>query len=138
MRRFVVSFALVLAAVALAGCDKKGAAATKRARVNGSVTLDGKALTTGEVVFDAENGEPPGAFTIVDGKFEGVAPVGKNKVKLTAMRKVSMKEKMKMDGPGYDQLVEENLLPARYADGTLMREVLESGDNKFDFDLKSK
>jgi hypothetical protein len=137
VRRFVVPFVLILAAAALTGCDKKAPTA-KRARVNGSVTLDGKALTTGEVVFDAENGEPPGAFSIVDGKFEGVAPVGKNKVKLAAVRKISMKEKMKMDGPGYDQMTEENLLPARYSDGTLMREVLETGDNKFDFELKSK
>lgn len=138
MLRFVCSCALVLAAVALVGCDKKGGATAKRARVNGSVTLDGKALTVGNLVFDAENGEPPGSFSVVDGKFEGVAPVGKNKVRISATRKISMKEKMKMDGPGYDELVEENLLPARYADGTLTREVLETGDNKFDFELKSK
>lgn len=137
MRRFVVSFALILATVALAGCGKN-ATASKRVRVNGSVSLDGKAVTVGTVVFDAENGEPPGSFTIVDGKFEGVAAVGKNKVRIAATRKVSMKEKYKMDGPGYDEMVEENMLPARYNDGSLTREVLESGDNKFDFELKSK
>lgn len=137
MSRFVCVLALAAAAVALAGCDKKAAPA-KRVRVSGSVTLDGKAVTVGTVTFDAENGEPPGECSIVDGKFEGVAPVGKNKVRLAATRKVSMKEKMKMDGPGYDQLVEENLLPARYSDGTLIREVLESGDNTFTFELKSK
>jgi hypothetical protein len=136
--RFVVSFVLLCAAVALAGCDKKGPPAAKRVRVTGSVTLDGKALTVGNVAFDAENGEPPAVFSVVDGKYEGVAAVGKNKVRIAATRKISMKEKMKMDGPGYDEMVEENLLPARYADGTLLREVLESGDNKFDFELKSK
>lgn len=136
--RFVVSFVFLCAAVALAGCDKKAPAAAKRVRVTGSVTLDGKTVTVGNVAFDAENGEPPAVFSVVDGKYEGVAAIGKNKVRIAATRKISMKEKMKMDGPGYDELVEENLLPARYSDGTLLREVLESGDNKFDFELKSK
>jgi hypothetical protein len=135
--RFVVSFVILFAAVALAGCEKKGSGGAKRVRVTGSVTLDGKALTVGNVTFDAENGEPPAVFSVVDGKYEGVASIGKNKVRIAATRKISMKEKMKMDGPGYDQMVEENMLPARYSDGTLMREVLDS-DNKFDFELKSK
>lgn len=137
MSRWLGAVALLAATFALVGCGKK-VVNVQRARVSGKVTLDDKLLTTGTVVFDGENGEPPGSFNIVDGKYEGVAPVGKNKVRISAIRKVSMKEKMKMDGPGYDQLVEENLLPARYADGTLTREVLAEGENTFNFELKSK
>ncbi len=137
MRRFACITAFIVFALAFSACDKKQTA-LKRVRVNGSVTLDNKALTTGTVTFDSESGEPPGSFPVVDGKYEGVAAVGKNRVRITAVQKVSMKDKMKMDGPGYDQMTEENLLPARYADGTLTREVLESGNNTFDFDLKSK
>jgi len=84
------------------------------------------------------NGEAPSVLEVLDGKYEGLVAVGKNKVRLTAVKKVSMKEKMKMDGPGYDTLVEENLLPERYSDGTITREVIAEGPNTFDFDLKSK
>jgi hypothetical protein len=119
------------------GCEKKVKDA-QRVRVSGKVTLDGKALTTGTVSFDPVTGEQPATFEILDGKYEGVAAVGKNKVRLAAVKKVSMKEIMKMDGPGYDTLVEQNLLPERYSDGNITREVLADGQNTFDFDLKSK
>jgi hypothetical protein len=120
------------------GCDKKGADA-QRVRVTGKVTLDGKDLQTGTVVFDPESGEPPAVMNILDGKYEGLAPVGKNRVRIAAIRKVSMKEKMGMDGPGYDQLVEENALPPRYGDKSeIFREVTEAGPNEFNFDTKSK
>lgn len=137
MIRLASACALLLAAAALVGCEKKRVD-SPRVRVAGKVTLDGKPLDTGTVVFENSTGEPPGSFNIVDGKYEGLAAVGKNKVRLAAMRKVSMKEKMKMDGPGYDQTVDENLLPAKYNDGTLVREVTAEGPNTFDFDLKSK
>jgi hypothetical protein len=135
--RLASACALLLAVAALVGCEKKRVDAT-RVRVTGKVTLDGKLLDTGTAVFEGETGEPPGSFNIVDGKYEGMAAVGKNKVRLSAFRKVSMKEKMKMDGPGYDQMVDENLLPTKYNDGTLVREVTAEGPNNFDFDLKSK
>ena len=137
MIRCACACALLLALVALIGCEKKRTDVA-RARVSGKVTLDGKPVETGTVTFDAENGEPPGTCTLLDGKYEGMAPVGKNKVRLAAMRKISMKDKMKMDGPGYDQMVEENLLPAKYNDGTIIREVIAEGPNTFDFDLKSR
>ena len=138
MIRWVCACALFLVAVALVGCEKKQTGST-RARVTGKVTLDGKALTTGMVTFDANNGEPPGSFSILDGKYEGLAHVGKNKVRLTAFQKISMKEKMKMDGPGYDTLVEENRLPPRYNHSSQVFREVEAGDeNIFNFPLQSK
>jgi hypothetical protein len=118
------------------GCDKS-AASQKRAKVSGTVNLEGKPLLTGNITFDTKNGEAPASFNIVDGKFEGMAPVGKNFVSITSFRKTSMKEKMKMDGPGYDQPIDENILPARYStDSKLEKEVTEKGPNDFTFDLK--
>lgn len=137
MRRLACTFAFLAGSIVLVGCDKKAATA-ERARVTGTVTLDNKPLTTGTISFEALNGEPPSVFELLDGKYEGLVAVGKNKVRLTAVKKVSMKEKMGMDGPGYDTLVEENMLPDRYADGTITREVTAAGPNTFDFDLKSK
>ena len=137
MIRWVCAGALLLAVTALIGCEKKRTDVV-RARVTGKVTLDGKVLDTGTVTFESTTGEAPGVCNILDGKYEGMAAVGKNKVRLSAFRKISMKEKMKMDGPGYDQMVEENLLPAKYNDGNLVREVIADGPNNFDFDLKSK
>jgi hypothetical protein len=50
-----------------------------------------------------------------------------------------MKEKMKMDGPGYDSQTEENMLPDRYnMKSDITREIVESGPNEFNFDLKAK
>lgn len=137
MIHWVRTAVFLLAVAALVGCGEKPKTAT-RVRVTGKVTLDGKPLTTGTVSFEGDTGEPPGAFTLLDGKYDGMAAVGKNKVRLTATQKISMKEKMKMDGPGYDQMVEENLLPPRYADGTIVKEVTAEGPNTFDFELKSK
>jgi hypothetical protein len=52
---------------------------------------------------------------------------------------MSMKEKMKMDGPGYDELSEFDILPDRYnVKSEILREVVEPGPNEFNFDLKSK
>jgi hypothetical protein len=125
-------------ALGLTGCEKKSQDA-KRVRVSGTVKLDGKLLTTGSISFDPGTGEPPSVCSILDGKYEGVAAVGKNRVRLSAIKKVSMKEIMKMDGPGYDTLQEINALPPRYGDKSdIVREVLPDGSNTFDFlDLKS-
>jgi hypothetical protein len=125
-------------ALAVAGCDSKNNNDTKRVQVNGKITLDGKALATGKISFDLANGEPPATFDILDGRYEGRAPLGKCKVMINSVQKVSMKEKMKMDGPGYDQVTEENILPARYnTSSEITREVVE-GTNEFNFELKTK
>jgi len=139
MNKTVCALGFLVAATMLMGCGSKPVPVAKRAKVSGTVIVDGKSLQTGNIVFDANNGEPPGSFNVLDGKFEGMAAVGKNKVSISAYRKISMKEKMKMDGPGYDELVDENILPARYStESKLEKEVTEAGPNEFNFDLKGK
>lgn len=132
-----IVFVLLSAALVLTGCSE-GHKSVKRVTVSGRVTLDSKPLTTGTITFDPVSGEVPSTLEILDGAYEGRAPAGKNTVRLSAVKKMSMKEKMKMDGPGYDQLVDVNLLPSRYnSESKISREVDESGDNKFNFDLKT-
>lgn len=134
----LIGFVIPVLLLCSEGCEKKRQE-VKRVRVSGKVTLDGKELQTGTIVFDPENGEPPAVMNILDGRYEGLAPVGKNRVRLSAITKMSMKEKMGFDGPGYDTPVEVNALPPRYGEKSeIFREVTETGPNEFNFDTKSK
>jgi len=136
-----MAFVLLIACFGLCvGCGGgKVKVATKRVPVSGTVTLDGKPLAVGRVTFDAQNGEPPTTCVILNGVYMGAVMIGKNKVMLIATIKQTMKEKMKMDGPGYDEIVEFNVLPDRYhSKSEIIKDVADSGPNKFDFDLQSK
>ncbi len=141
------TFAAVAAVAlfALVGCGPDKPKEQEKAKVSGKVSLDGKPLTTGTVVFDASNGQPSSVINILDGKYEGNAPVGKCKVMITASEKMTTKEKLRkegkpvIDGPGYDEMTEVNLLPPRYNEKTeIMREVEAGKPNEFNFELKSK
>ena len=141
MFRNLTSFVLFTACLGLAlGCGGvKGKVPTKRVPVSGTVKLDGKPLATGRVTFDAQNGEPPTTCEILNGAYSGTVMIGKNKVMLISTVKQSMKEKMKMDGPGYDEMVEFNILPDRYhSKSEITNDVADPGPNLFDFDLQSK
>ena len=141
MFRNLTSFVLFTACLGLAlGCGGvKGKVPTKRVPVSGTVKLDGKPLATGRVTFDAQNGEPPTTCEILNGAYSGTVMIGKNKVMLISTVKQSMKEKMKMDGPGYDEMVEFNILPDRYhSKSEITNDVADPGPNQFDFDLQSK
>lgn len=135
--RLVVLVGLTVS-LGVLGCGPAHKTATK-ARVSGKVTLDGKPLIAGTITFDPNTGEPPAVMQILDGNYEGKAAIGKNQVRLSATRKVSMREKMGFDGPGYDSEVEENALPARYNNKSQITKEVEAGeDNRFNFDLNSK
>ena len=141
MFRNLNSFVLLIACLGLTlGCGGvKGKVPTKRVPVSGTVKLDGKPLATGRVTFDAQNGEPPTTCDILNGAFSGTVMIGKNKVMLISTVKQSMKEKMKIDGPGYDEMVEFNILPDRYhSKSEITNDVADPGPNQFDFDLQSK
>jgi len=51
-----------------------------------------------------------------------------------------MKKTMGFDGPGYDESVEVNMLPARYNVATELEAVVAEGvqENSFDFELFSE
>lgn len=73
---------LILAAVV--GCQRGDKALY--ANVKGSVTFNGKPIDKGQITFALE-GRPPSTMDIVDGKFNGQAMVGSNKVSVSAKRK---------------------------------------------------
>jgi hypothetical protein len=70
----------------------------------------------------------------------GPAIVGRNRVMITASKSSSMKKTMGFDGPGYDESVEINMLPARYNVATKLEAVVAEDvqKNSFDFELFSE
>ncbi|OWK38265.1 hypothetical protein [Fimbriiglobus ruber] len=121
------------------GCGPSKPKEQTRAQVSGAITLDKQPLKTGKITFEPGDGTPPATLDILDGKYEGRVPLGKNSVRINSFIKTSMKEKMKMEGPGYDTPVEENMLPPRYnLKSEISREVVSDGTNVFNFDLEKK
>lgn len=146
MKKTLVGCAVVAGLLSvLTGCGGQKPPEQTKAKVKGTITLDNKPLQTGHIVFDAGNGQPPADLDILDGKFEGSAPVGKCKVSITSFKQMTMKEKLEregkkpMDGPGYDQPQEVNLLPDRYnVKSEISREIYGDKANDLTFELKSK
>lgn len=134
MRLFFLALLSLVISVQI-GCSGSSEA-VKTAKVSGKVTLDDNPLTEGKINFDAQNGMPPALLDILDGQYEGYAPIGKVKVSLTSTKQTTWKEVTgKSDGPGYDEVTEIDILPERYKN--ISREVKE-GENTFNFELKSK
>jgi hypothetical protein len=92
-------------------------------------------LLTGKILFDPVKGMPPATLDILDGRYEGRAPVGKTTVRINSSVKYSLKSKMKIEGQGYDQGVGENILPARHSKSS---EIVAGQPNVFNFDLKKQ
>ena len=130
---------LLAGTAAAGGCGPAKPKENARAQVSGAITFDKQPLKTGNIVFDPGDGTPPTSLDILDGKYEGRAPVGHSLVRISSYVKISMKEKMKRDGPGYDALSEENVLPPRYnMKSDIKREVVAEGPNVFNFDVEKK
>jgi hypothetical protein len=135
--RILSSSAIALVLLAGAGCSPAKLPDAPRYKVSGKVTFDGKPLSVGRIVFDPGKGEVPGSFDVTDGRFEGLAPLGKCTIRISATQKVNLKEKYKMEGPGYDTPQEENMIPAKYnTDSQMVREVTNTpANNEFTFEL---
>ena len=143
LRCAVLAAACTLVAL---GCGGNKVEPVARVKVSGAVKVDGKDVKSGTITFDPQNGQPPGDASVLDGKYEGLAPVGKCKVSINALEKMTMKEWQKrkgqpvIDGPGYEEVQEINLLPDRYnSKSEIIHDVTEPGPHTFDFvDMKSK
>jgi len=120
-----------LAACCLAGC--RGETGPAKYTVSGTVTLDGKQLSNGDVSFYPVAGNlPAAAGKLQDGRYTFRAVAGQHRV---VIRAVSDKPIITspIDPPRY-----ESIVPARYNDATtLAAEVQTTGSNHFDFALES-
>lgn len=123
--------------LSLLGCGK----GEQFQSVSGTVTVDGQPLKKGIITFYAIGEGSTSGGQVIEGSYSlpadrGPSP-GKYRVEITGSRPTGKTEydidlKKKVD-------VEEQFLPPRYhAKSELTAEVVVAGENKFDFELKSK
>ena len=127
-------------ALAVAGCDS----GDRQLAVSGAVSLDGKPLPEGQIVFEPQDSGRMGVGLIVDGRYSipevrGVLP-GDYIVRITAERPSG-----RMVAPGaYEvdqkpvELTEQYLSPKYNAASKLRAEVQPGTVATFDFDLVSE
>jgi hypothetical protein len=119
----------------LAGCSG-GASVIE---VGGTVTLNGKELPEGDIVFvptDSKLGGEGGK--IKDGKYRLKAKPGKNKVEIRATREVPGKTMPSAAGPGAPpEPLRESIIPTKYNDQTTLEADVGPGKSTFNFDLKT-
>jgi len=101
--------------------------------VSGTVTLDGKPLSNGDVTFFPQGPTMPAAASkLQDGRYTFRAVAGEHRVVIRAVS-----DKPIVTSP-IDPPVYESIVPARYNDATTLKaEVTPAGPNRFDFDLTS-
>lgn len=101
-------------------------------QVSGSVTLDGKPLPEGEIIFiSPDNSTTPSTGPITNGTFRCKATVGAKKVQVNAVRDTG---KVELGAKVY-----ESIIPPKYnSQTTLTADVKDSGPNEFTFEVKSK
>lgn len=118
-------------ACCLAGCQ--GETGPAKYEVSGTVTLDGKPLSNGDVTFyPAATNMPAAAGKLQDGRYTFRAVAGEHRVVIRAVS-----DKPIITSP-IDPPVYESIVPARYNDATTLKaEVTPTGPNRFDFDLTS-
>lgn len=105
----------------------------KLTAVKGAVSLDGKPMPEGELIF-ALAGEAPVVMSIKDGAFTGNAPVGSHKVEVRVYKAGPPMSTDPTKAP-----TKVNFIPDRFNNAsTLKAEVTVGGTNEFKFDVTSK
>ena len=92
MKRLLGIFLIASVVVGCSGNDRK----LTYASVTGTVTFNGQPIAKGQITFALE-GRPPSTIDIVDGKFDGQALVGSNKVSVSAKKKSGSAPKLNQD-----------------------------------------
>ncbi len=138
--RFWFGFAWITI-LAAAGCGGTDGPVTYP--ISGSVTLDGKPLETGEILFRSEGAVATFAGTISAGKYSLSATAGKMRVEISSTQIVPGKQGQRGGTPG-DPISESNTalvykeaISANYnKESTLTADVIPSGPHQFNFALK--
>jgi hypothetical protein len=106
--------------------------------VKGAVTLDGKPLDAGQILFvSVDQSSPTVEATVQSGSFEAIVSPGEKRIEIRAP-KVAGKKKLynTPDSPTVDAIVD--LLPARYNVNSELTLTVDGAEQVHDFDLKSK
>src|SRR5262245_56341110 len=110
MARWFWLCALLPACLLVSAC--RDGRAPKTVKVSGTVNLDGKPLSEGEIAFVGGPGTIPDILPVKNGTFEGPAKPGKVKVEIRAFRKGKLPDSV-TEASGEPK---ENYLPARFND----------------------
>lgn len=122
-----VSMLIVCLLGLFVGCGESG---PKKYDVSGTIKMDGKEVTEGEIVFESDNPSfGPEGGPIKDGKYTAKAHEGNNKVQIRATRVVPGKK-----GPLGEDWVEQ-YIPENYNEKTTLSVVVGSGKTQHDFNL---
>ena len=130
--RTVQALGLFLVA-ALAGCrDDQGS-------VTGTVTFDGRPVTTGAITFmKTDGGLVREGAVIRDGFFQARMPPGKYKIEVNAQEVVGKKKQKGFDGNDEEVELTKEMFPDRYNTKTELSKDVSAGANTVILDLKSK
>jgi hypothetical protein len=130
--RLVPAFAIG-AAFFVGGCG-----GPPRAKVRGTVTLDGKPIKNGSIEFFPISGQGQTAgVAIKDGAYSVDASVGEMKVSIRATEVIGQHKAYDTpDSPMIDDV--RSIIPARYNAQSELKRTLVAGDNEVNFDLATK
>lgn len=107
----------------------------KMVQVSGTVDMDGKPLSEGEIMFVGDTGAVPDTLSVENGAFSGKVKVGKKKVEVYAYKT----EKAPASATGGATESKVNYIPKDFnTESKLTAEVSDSGVNPSKFDVKSK
>jgi hypothetical protein len=120
------------ALLALAGCSGNDG------KVSGTVTVDGKPLENGSILFVPVDGKTPTTGgSIKEGHYSVRVPIGKMKVSISAPKVVGRKKIYPTpDSP--EMPVTKEALPSRYNEETSLTLDVQPGKIQKDFELQSK
>jgi len=130
----VIALVTLLMTIATVGCNNQRPV-PKSYPVKGEVTLDGKPMPSGEVVFVSVAEGIRDTVKVADGKFSGEVLAGERQVEIRSY--IEKEGNTKMYGadaePSY-----VNIIPKKYNEQTeLTATVKESDDNSFSFEVTS-
>ncbi|MFY7951648.1 MAG: hypothetical protein ACOVT5_03990 [Armatimonadaceae bacterium] len=126
----------VAAAAVLMACGCGGGSGPKGVPVNGTVSLNGKPLPEGEVLFEPADGKgAPDQALVKEGKFSGSVTPGAKKVRITSWREGKRPADAAMGGGA----MLEQYLPKKYNTETTLTATVEAGGGQLPaFDLKER
>jgi hypothetical protein len=105
--------------------------------VKGTVMLDGNPLPDGTITFSIVAQGSVVSLPIKDGKFEGQATAGKQRVEIRAFRADAANDMYK--GTAMEGSMKTNFLPAKYnTESTLTAEIKTEGTTELKFEVTSQ
>jgi hypothetical protein len=134
-RYFLIFTVFVSIYLVCSGCSSNKPDGIK---VNGTVTLDGVPLETGNITFHRKNIDQSFGSIILNGKYETYVQSGEMIVRITATRQIGTKPRNDFPGDTVIDPVLESIIPEKYNLRTTLNCVISEENRKQNFELLSK